>query len=72
MVDTFFFGLQFIGLFVLLHWALIHDKPDDSGAESGLLAMRPTAPDTTQTKPMAPAGPRRAGNRVGRAGRSRR
>ena len=43
MVDTVFFVLQFIGLGVLLHWALTHDKPGDSAAE-GVLAMRPAEP----------------------------
>jgi hypothetical protein len=51
VVDTTFFVLQLIGLAVFLHWALTHDKPDDSGAESGLLAMRPAEPEAEPQRP---------------------
>lgn len=51
MVDTVFFLLQFIGLGVLLHWALTRDKPDDSAAETGILAMRPAAPASADEAP---------------------
>jgi hypothetical protein len=44
MVDSVFFFLQFLGLGVLLHWALTHDRPDADAAETGILAMRPAAP----------------------------
>ncbi len=69
MVDTVFFVLQFIGLGVLLHWALTHDKPDDSAAESGILAMRPAEPSGGPGGAEAPGrggltpAPRRSGHR---------
>ncbi|MGD9507047.1 MAG: hypothetical protein AB7I59_00500 [Geminicoccaceae bacterium] len=71
MVDTVFFLLQFIGLGVLLHWALTHDKPDDSAAETGILAMRPMEPATAEEgrcRPKVTPGFRRSG----RSGRDRR
>lgn len=71
MVDTVFFLLQFIGLGVLLHWALTHDKPDDSAAESGILAMRPAQPATAD-EPQGRPGVTPGFRRSGRSGRDRR
>ena len=71
MVDTVFFLLQFIGLGVLLHWAITHDKPDDSAAESGILAMRPAEP-VSADEPRGRPGVMRGFRRSGRSGRDRR
>ena len=71
MVDTVFFLLQFIALGVLLHWALTHDKPDDSAAESGILAMRPAEPATVEV-PRGRARLTRGSRRRARSGRDRR
>lgn len=71
MVGQVFFVLQILGLLVFLHWALTHDKPDDSAAETGILAMRPAEPATAEVprgRARLTPGSRRRG-RSGRDGR---